>query len=67
EYVWGGRGSSQWDLLSYSSSALESEVVQILKKYRESSFPRSHYYGHFEGSGPNKTRIKEVVQCNLKW
>ncbi|XP_050954436.1 NXPE family member 3-like isoform X2 [Labeo rohita] len=44
-----------------------SEVVQILKKYRESSFPRSHYYGHFEGSGPNKTRIKEVVQCNLKW
>ncbi|XP_056105771.1 NXPE family member 3-like [Rhinichthys klamathensis goyatoka] len=44
-----------------------SEVVQILKKYRESSFPRSHYKGHFEGSGPNKTRIIEVVQCNLKW
>ncbi len=44
-----------------------SEVVQILKKYRESSFPRSHYNGHFEGSGPNKTRISEVVQCNLKW
>ncbi|XP_073687188.1 NXPE family member 3-like isoform X2 [Garra rufa] len=44
-----------------------SEVVQILKKYRETSFPRSHYYGHFEGPGPNKTRIEEVVQCNLKW
>ncbi len=44
-----------------------SEVVQILKKYRESSFPRSHYNGHFEGSGTNKTRISEVVQCNLKW
>ncbi|XP_058621763.1 NXPE family member 3-like isoform X2 [Onychostoma macrolepis] len=44
-----------------------SEVVQILKKYRDSSFPRSHYNGHFEGSGPNKTRISEVVECNLKW
>uniref|UniRef100_A0A9J8AQC4 Uncharacterized protein n=1 Tax=Cyprinus carpio carpio TaxID=630221 RepID=A0A9J8AQC4_CYPCA len=44
-----------------------SEVVQILKKYRDSSFPRSHYNGHFEGSGPNKTRIIEVVECNLKW
>ncbi|KAK7118066.1 hypothetical protein R3I94_021796 [Phoxinus phoxinus] len=44
-----------------------SEVVQILKKYRESSFPRSHYNGHFEGPGPDKTRISEVVQCNLKW
>uniref|UniRef100_A0A8C1WTH2 NXPE C-terminal domain-containing protein n=1 Tax=Cyprinus carpio TaxID=7962 RepID=A0A8C1WTH2_CYPCA len=44
-----------------------SEVVQILKKYRESSFPRSHYSGFFEGSGPNKTRILEVVECNLKW
>ncbi|KAF4096064.1 hypothetical protein G5714_023667 [Onychostoma macrolepis] len=44
-----------------------SEVVQILKKYRESSFPRGHYNGYFEGSGPNKTRISEVVQCNLKW
>ncbi|XP_051724110.1 NXPE family member 3-like [Ctenopharyngodon idella] len=44
-----------------------SEVVRILKKYRESSFPRSHYNGHFEGPGPNKTRIRETVQCNLKW
>uniref|UniRef100_A0A671RHL3 NXPE family member 3-like n=1 Tax=Sinocyclocheilus anshuiensis TaxID=1608454 RepID=A0A671RHL3_9TELE len=44
-----------------------SEVVQILKKYRDSSFPRSHYNGHFEGPGPNETRISEVVQCNLKW
>ncbi|XP_050958973.1 NXPE family member 3-like [Labeo rohita] len=44
-----------------------SEVVQILKKYRESLFPRSHYNGYFEGSGPNNTRISEVVECNLKW
>ncbi|XDV25598.1 hypothetical protein PO909_029491 [Leuciscus waleckii] len=44
-----------------------SEVVQILKKYRESSFPRSHYNGYFEGPGPDKTRISEVVECNLKW
>ncbi|RXN13079.1 NXPE family member 3-like protein [Labeo rohita] len=44
-----------------------SEVVQILKKYRESLFPRSHYKGYFEGSGPNNTRISEVVECNLKW
>ncbi|KAL0153682.1 hypothetical protein M9458_051047 [Cirrhinus mrigala] len=43
-----------------------SEVVQILKKYRESSFPRAHYHGYF-GSGPSKTRITEVVECNLKW
>uniref|UniRef100_A0A671MAJ1 NXPE C-terminal domain-containing protein n=1 Tax=Sinocyclocheilus anshuiensis TaxID=1608454 RepID=A0A671MAJ1_9TELE len=44
-----------------------SEVVQILKKYRESSFPRSHYNGYFEGPGLNKTRVHEVVECNLKW
>uniref|UniRef100_A0A8C1MJW2 NXPE C-terminal domain-containing protein n=1 Tax=Cyprinus carpio TaxID=7962 RepID=A0A8C1MJW2_CYPCA len=44
-----------------------SEVVQILKKYRESSFPRTHFSGYFEGPGPNKTRILEVVECNLKW
>ncbi|RXN32183.1 NXPE family member 3-like protein [Labeo rohita] len=44
-----------------------SEVVQILKKYRESLFPRSHYNGYFEGSGPNNARIYEVVECNIKW
>ncbi|RXN12470.1 NXPE family member 3-like protein [Labeo rohita] len=43
-----------------------SEVVQILKKYRDSSFPRTHYQGYFE-SGPSKTRIRDVVECNLKW
>uniref|UniRef100_A0A8C2DTT2 NXPE C-terminal domain-containing protein n=1 Tax=Cyprinus carpio TaxID=7962 RepID=A0A8C2DTT2_CYPCA len=43
-----------------------SEVVQILKKYRESSFPRSHYNGHFEGPGSKNTQISEVVECNLK-
>ncbi|XP_051971132.1 NXPE family member 3-like isoform X2 [Xyrauchen texanus] len=44
-----------------------SEVVYILKKYRESSFPRSHYKGYFEGPGPKGVRISEVVECNLKW
>ncbi|KAL1281469.1 hypothetical protein QQF64_000272 [Cirrhinus molitorella] len=44
-----------------------SEAVQILKNYRESSFPRSHYIGYFEGLGPNKTRIYEEIECNLKW
>ncbi|XP_073691449.1 NXPE family member 4-like [Garra rufa] len=44
-----------------------SEVVQILKKYRETSFPRSHYNGHFIGPGPSNTKIREVVPCNLKW
>ncbi|XP_043106406.1 NXPE family member 3-like [Puntigrus tetrazona] len=44
-----------------------SEVVQILKKYWDSSFPRTHFNGFFEGSGPNKSRIREVVECNLKW
>ncbi|XP_051969550.1 NXPE family member 3-like isoform X2 [Xyrauchen texanus] len=44
-----------------------SEVVQILEKYLESSFPRSHYNGYFEGPGPKGNRISEVVQCNLKW
>ncbi|KAL1281357.1 hypothetical protein QQF64_000160, partial [Cirrhinus molitorella] len=43
-----------------------SEVVQIIKKYRESSFPRVHFKGYFE-SGPSKTRIREAVECNLKW
>ncbi|XP_073698615.1 NXPE family member 3-like [Garra rufa] len=43
-----------------------SEVVQIIKKYWDSSFPRTHFNGHF-GSGPSKTRISEVVECNLKW
>lgn len=58
-----------WEGQAQVSVRLEhsSEVVQILKKYRESSFTRSHYNGHFEGPGPNKTRISEVVQCNLKW
>ncbi|XP_073687166.1 NXPE family member 3 [Garra rufa] len=44
-----------------------SEVVHLLKKYRDSSFPRSHYIGHFEGLGPGEKRIREAVQCNIKW
>ncbi|KAA0704958.1 hypothetical protein E1301_Tti000727 [Triplophysa tibetana] len=44
-----------------------SEVVWILKKYWETSFPRSHYYGYFVGPGPKGTRIGEKVECNLKW
>uniref|UniRef100_A0A673FPD7 NXPE family member 3-like n=1 Tax=Sinocyclocheilus rhinocerous TaxID=307959 RepID=A0A673FPD7_9TELE len=58
-----------WEGQAQVSVRLEhsSEVVQILKKYRESSFPRSHYNGYFEGPGLNKTRVHEVVECNLKW
>ncbi|XP_058625633.1 NXPE family member 3-like isoform X2 [Onychostoma macrolepis] len=58
-----------WEGQAQVSVRLEhsSEVVQILKKYRDSSFPRSHYNGYFEGPGLNKTRISEVVECNLKW
>ncbi|XP_021325936.2 NXPE family member 3 isoform X1 [Danio rerio] len=58
-----------WEGQAQVSVRLEhsSEVVQILKKYRESSFTRSHYNGHFEGPGPKKTRISEDVACNLKW
>ncbi|XP_051538760.1 NXPE family member 3-like isoform X2 [Myxocyprinus asiaticus] len=44
-----------------------SEAVQLLKKYGESPFTRSHYNGYFEGPGPNGSRISEVVECNLKW
>ncbi|XP_073669291.1 NXPE family member 3-like isoform X2 [Paramisgurnus dabryanus] len=44
-----------------------SEVVHIIKKYRDSSIPRSLYYGYFEGSGPKGIRIKEKVDCGLKW
>ncbi|KAL1281341.1 hypothetical protein QQF64_000144 [Cirrhinus molitorella] len=43
-----------------------SEVVQIIKKYTESSFSRTHFNGYF-GSGPSKSRIREVVERNLKW
>ncbi|XP_043082383.1 NXPE family member 3-like [Puntigrus tetrazona] len=58
-----------WEGQAEVSVRLEhsSEVVQILKKYRDSSITRSHYNGHFEGPGPNKIRIREVVECNLKW
>uniref|UniRef100_A0A672LLH6 NXPE family member 3-like n=1 Tax=Sinocyclocheilus grahami TaxID=75366 RepID=A0A672LLH6_SINGR len=58
-----------WEGQAQVSVRLEhsSEVVQILKKYRESSFPRSHYNGYFEGLALNKTTIHEVVECNLKW
>ncbi|XP_052401339.1 NXPE family member 3-like [Carassius gibelio] len=58
-----------WEGQAQVSVRLEhsSEVVQILKKYRDSSFPRSHYNGYFEGPGLNKTKIHEVVECNLKW
>ncbi|XP_065151078.2 NXPE family member 3-like [Paramisgurnus dabryanus] len=44
-----------------------SEVVRFLKKYRESSFPRRHYNGYFEGPGPDGVMISEKVECNLKW
>ncbi|XP_055037503.2 NXPE family member 3-like isoform X2 [Misgurnus anguillicaudatus] len=44
-----------------------SEVIKFIKKYWESSFARSHYYGYFEGPGPDGVMISEKVECNLKW
>ncbi|XP_050957176.1 NXPE family member 3-like isoform X2 [Labeo rohita] len=41
-----------------------SEAVQIIKKYRDSSFPRTHFKGYFRSG---KSRTREVVECNLKW
>ncbi|KAL1281358.1 hypothetical protein QQF64_000161 [Cirrhinus molitorella] len=57
-----------WEGQAKVSVRLEhsSEVVQIIKKYTDSTFPRTHFIGYFE-SGPSKTRIREVVECNLKW
>ncbi|XP_056594356.1 NXPE family member 3-like isoform X1 [Triplophysa dalaica] len=58
---WEGQGQVSVRLMH------SSEVVQFFKKYRESSFPRNHYYGYFVGPGPNGVRISEKVECNLKW
>ncbi|XP_065150766.2 NXPE family member 3-like isoform X1 [Paramisgurnus dabryanus] len=44
-----------------------SEVIKFTKKYWESSIARSHYYGYFEGPGPDGVMISEKVECNLKW
>ncbi|XP_030623471.1 NXPE family member 3-like [Chanos chanos] len=44
-----------------------SEAIQVFKKYLNSDVVRHFYWGHFEGTGPNGTRIKETVSCNLKW
>ncbi|XP_056594480.1 NXPE family member 3-like isoform X1 [Triplophysa dalaica] len=58
---WEGQGQVSVRLM-YSS-----ELVWSLNKYWETSFPRSHYIGYFEGPGPNGVKIIEKVECNLKW
>lgn len=44
-----------------------SEAVQVLKHHRDTDSDRVYYNGYYEASGPNKTRLSEVVQCNVKW
>nr|XP_055053749.1 NXPE family member 3-like [Misgurnus anguillicaudatus] len=44
-----------------------SEAVQVLKHHRDTDSDRVFFNGYFEGPGPNGTRLKETVKCNVKW
>ncbi|XP_056330087.1 NXPE family member 3-like [Danio aesculapii] len=44
-----------------------SEAVQVLKHHRDTDSDRVYFNGYYEASGPNKTRLSEVVECNVKW
>ncbi|XP_073779969.1 NXPE family member 3-like isoform X2 [Danio rerio] len=44
-----------------------SEAVQVLKHHRDTDSDRVYYNGYYEAPGPNKTRLNEVVECNVKW
>ncbi|XP_068069870.1 NXPE family member 3 isoform X1 [Danio rerio] len=44
-----------------------SEAVQVLKHHRDTDSDRVSYNGYYEAPGPNKTRLSEVVECNVKW
>ncbi|XP_056613079.1 NXPE family member 3-like isoform X1 [Triplophysa dalaica] len=44
-----------------------SEGVQVLKHHRDTDSDRVFFNGYFEGPGPNGTRLKEIVKCNVKW
>ncbi|XP_065136911.1 NXPE family member 3-like [Paramisgurnus dabryanus] len=43
-----------------------SEAVQVLKHLRATDSDRVPFHGYFEGPGPNGTRLKERVLCNVK-
>nr|XP_055052898.1 NXPE family member 3-like isoform X2 [Misgurnus anguillicaudatus] len=43
-----------------------SEAVQVLKHHRDTDSDRVSFLGYFEGPGPNGTRLKETVLCNVK-
>ncbi|XP_065136881.2 NXPE family member 3-like [Paramisgurnus dabryanus] len=44
-----------------------SEAVQVLKHHRDTDSDRVFFKGYFEGPGPNGTRLKETMLCNVKW
>ncbi|XP_059390194.1 NXPE family member 3-like isoform X2 [Carassius carassius] len=44
-----------------------SEAVQVLKHHRDTDSDRVYFKGYYEGPGPNKTRLRETVMCNVKW
>lgn len=44
-----------------------SEVVQVLKHHRDNDSDRVFFNGYYERPGPNKTRLRETVMCNVKW
>ncbi|XP_052420726.1 NXPE family member 3-like isoform X1 [Carassius gibelio] len=44
-----------------------SEAVQVLKHHRDTDSDRVYFNGYYEGPGPNKTRLSEIVKCNVKW
>ncbi len=44
-----------------------SEAVEVLKRHRDTDSDRVFFNGYYEGPGPNKTRLSETVNCNVKW
>ncbi|XP_050957973.1 NXPE family member 3-like isoform X2 [Labeo rohita] len=44
-----------------------SEAVQVLKHHRDTDSDRVYFNGSYEGPGPDKTRLRETVTCNVKW
>ncbi|XP_059355575.1 NXPE family member 3-like [Carassius carassius] len=44
-----------------------SEAVQVLKHHRDTDSDRVYFNGYYEGPGPNKTWLSEIVKCNVKW
>ncbi|KAL0174712.1 hypothetical protein M9458_030680 [Cirrhinus mrigala] len=42
-----------------------SEAVQVLKRHRDTDSDRVFFNGYYEAPGPNKTRLRETVTCNV--